>query len=303
LPTNWDQWLSTAAGPASPTEDAERDRTEARIRDAIRRAPDISDSVRVYAKGSYANNTNVRRDSDVDIAVEWTNTVYVSRIGSTLEMTAQQLGYTPAEIDITPREFRERVERAMRGAFNAGDVDTSGDKAIHVVRGPNSLDADVVPCFANNRYDGPGVAHPGHRVYSKDSGYATHVVNYPEQNKQNGNTKNAATGRRYKEIVRCLKRLEGELADEGLIPREYPGYLVECLLYNVPNEKFGHTRRYDDLDQALIWLWETLGNEEAVQNLVEVNDLIYLFRGHSDRIPSNARHFVYQACNRLHDNI
>ncbi|HEV7566376.1 MAG TPA: hypothetical protein VGO31_10490 [Microbacteriaceae bacterium] len=300
---NWEEWLRTAAGPASSTEEADRDRTEVRIRDAIARAADIPSNVRVYAKGSYANNTNVRRDSDVDIAVEWTSTFYVERTKETWDMSAQELGYTPAGFDVTPSEFRETVERAVIVAFRSDNVDVMGDKAIHVVRGENSLDADVVPCFSNQRYHGPRDFRPGHRIYGKDSGYSEWVVNYPEQSKRNGNAKNTATGRRYKEIVRCLKRLEGELADERLIRREYPGYLVECLLYNVPNNKFGHLRRFDDLDQALIWLWETLGDESQIESLLEVSELKYLFRGHPDRIPANARDLVYQAWNRLHDKI
>jgi hypothetical protein len=59
---DWESWLASASGPASPTEEEERDRTESRIRDAIRAAEDLPSSVSVYAKGSYANNTNVRRN-------------------------------------------------------------------------------------------------------------------------------------------------------------------------------------------------------------------------------------------------
>jgi hypothetical protein len=232
MPRNWDQWLQTASGPASPTEEADRDRTLERIRRAIRAAADIPASVDVYVKGSYANNTNIRRDSDVDVAVEWTDTVKIERNAGARGMTAAQLGYTPVEPRAYPQEFRERVERAVIGSFGGSAVDTSGDKAIHVVRGGDSLDADVVPCFAMDRYDSQTNIHRGHRIYSKDSGYRNYVDNFPAQSKANGIAKNNATGRRYKEIVRCLKRLEGELADERLIPREYPGYLIECLLYN-----------------------------------------------------------------------
>ena len=69
---DWEAWLATASRPASPTEEEERDRTEKRIREAIRSSGKISASVRVYAKGSYANGTNVRRNADVDIA--WNTT-------------------------------------------------------------------------------------------------------------------------------------------------------------------------------------------------------------------------------------
>src|SRR4051794_28872620 len=110
---NWDQWLQSASGPASATEEADRDRTLERIRRAIRAAADIPSSVNVYVKGSYANNTNVRRDSDVDIAVEWTDTIKVDRTAGTRNMSATQLGYTPVDATAHPREFRERVERAV----------------------------------------------------------------------------------------------------------------------------------------------------------------------------------------------
>jgi hypothetical protein len=300
---DWDAWFDAASGPASPTEEHDRERTEARIRAAIDRAPDIPSSVRVYAKGSYANNTNVRRDSDVDVAVEWTEQFKVWTWGETAGMTAEQLNYTPVAEMITPAEFRERVELAIVGAFGAITIDLSGDKAIHVIRDEGSLDADVVPCFSLRRYDRQTVFHEGHRIFRKDTHYLGYVDNFPEQHKRNGIAKNAATGRRYKEIVRCLKRLEGDLVSDGMLTREYPGYLVECLLYNVPNDRFGHLRRYDDLDQALIWLWQTLGDTPQTNELVEVSELQWLFRDRTERSAANARDVVYKAWNRLHDNL
>jgi tRNA nucleotidyltransferase (CCA-adding enzyme) len=52
-----------------------------------RSTSDLPSSVRVYAKGSYANNTNVRRDADVDIAVEWNETIKVDSWRDTAGMT------------------------------------------------------------------------------------------------------------------------------------------------------------------------------------------------------------------------
>lgn len=201
---DWEAWLAAASGPASPTEEQERDRTEKRIRDAITAATDIPSSVRVHAKGSYASNTNVRRDADVDIAVEWNETIKVMTWGDTTRMTPAQFGYTPADEPVTPAEFRHRLERAMIAAFGAGPVDTTPDKHIGVGAGASTLDADVAPCFALNRYDAPRLAHRGHRIFPKSGGF---VDNYPKQNHDNGVAKNNATGRCYKEIVRCVKRL------------------------------------------------------------------------------------------------
>jgi tRNA nucleotidyltransferase (CCA-adding enzyme) len=68
---DWESWLHMAARPASATEEAMRDRTEQRIREAIRASSELPSTVRVYVKGSYKNNTNVRQDADVDVCVEW----------------------------------------------------------------------------------------------------------------------------------------------------------------------------------------------------------------------------------------
>jgi tRNA nucleotidyltransferase (CCA-adding enzyme) len=69
--------LSGWIGPSSDTEKDKQDRTERMIREAIDSHEPFNDcSLKVFAKGSYANNTNVRTDSDVDIAVQCTDCQY-----------------------------------------------------------------------------------------------------------------------------------------------------------------------------------------------------------------------------------
>src|SRR3954465_4654842 len=89
---DWETWLRNSIGPASPTEEADRDRTEKRIRDAILADGRLAGNVRVFVKGSYANNTNVRRDSDVDVAVEWTSWSYISKVNDAVSLSWDQLG-------------------------------------------------------------------------------------------------------------------------------------------------------------------------------------------------------------------
>src|SRR6266545_5632111 len=58
-------------GPSSDTEQDKQDRTERMIRAAVQTHAHFAGCrLTVYAKGSYANSTNVRVDSDVDIAVQ-----------------------------------------------------------------------------------------------------------------------------------------------------------------------------------------------------------------------------------------
>lgn len=71
--------LAGWTGPSSPTEQDKQERTERMIREAIDEH-DGFDGYRsdfsIYTKGSYANNTNVKSDSDVDIVVECTDVCY-----------------------------------------------------------------------------------------------------------------------------------------------------------------------------------------------------------------------------------
>lgn len=293
---DWESWLATASGPASATEERDRDRTEKRIKDAIRAARDLSSSVCVYAKGSYANNTNVRGDADVDIAVEWTDTAKVKKWDAAEGLSAEELGFNPITPPVTPAEFRRRVERAVISAFGSSTVDTSLDKHIGVAASTSSLDADVVPSWKLHRYAAPCRFVVGQRLFPKSGGT---VDNYPKQNYDNGVAKNDATGKRYKEIVRCVKRLVGELHDDGVIPREYPGYLIECLVFNVPNNRFGHDLRHDDLQAAFRYLSKGLRDEDIYLGWHEPSRLKMLFRGRPDRIPRNALKVITQAGKRL----
>jgi hypothetical protein len=72
-----EQTLSGWTGPSSETEQDKQDRTERMIREAIAGHNAFSGySFSAYSKGSYANNTNVRTDSDVDVAVQCHEVAY-----------------------------------------------------------------------------------------------------------------------------------------------------------------------------------------------------------------------------------
>jgi len=76
MPTISEEQLSKWTQPAYENEDARRENTEKLIGEAIQSNSFLAGlSIDVYAKGSYKNNTNVRRDSDVDVAVEYTGII------------------------------------------------------------------------------------------------------------------------------------------------------------------------------------------------------------------------------------
>jgi hypothetical protein len=298
---DWESWFTTAAQPASATEEAKRDRTEQRVREAIDASSEIPNgSVRIYIKGSYKTGTNVRQDADVDVCVEWKKFLYVHTWGETAGMGPAELNYTPASAEdiITPFEFRARVERALIARFGAA-VDLTGDKAIDVAADANTLDADVIPAFRFQRYDSVTASFEGQRLFPKSGG---HLDNFPQQNYDNGVRKNGDTGQRYKKIVRCLKKLENELHDDRTLPREYPGYLIECLVYNVPTPSFGAPALTQDINSTLAWIWDATETQAKADEIEEVNSLLWLFKGRTDRIPANARRFAEAAWVRIHES-
>jgi hypothetical protein len=251
----------------------------------------------VFAKGSYKNNTNVRLDSDVDVAVEFQEVMYHDATNEAEGMSQADLGLTPYSGSYPPEQFKDDVERALVDRFGASAVDR-GNKAIHVREDRSSLSADVVPCFTYHRYYAIGynsipLYHQGIQIHP-DSG--ARIVNWPEQNYERGVTKNEATGRRYKRVVRILKRLENDMVDKG-INAEIPSFLMECLVYNVPNEGFGNDSYQANVRYVLAHLFNgTLEGGEAGE-WVEVNGLKWLFHPTQRWSKTQAHTFLSSAWN------
>jgi predicted nucleotidyltransferase len=297
---DWETWLRNSIGPASATEEQDRDRTETRIREAILADGRLAGNVRVFVKGSYANNTNVRRDSDVDIAVEWKSWAYISKVNEASKYEWDQLGVPlGSSSEPTPAVYRQWVQTALINAFGSSNVDTTGNKAITVAAGSTTLDADVVPCFRHKRYSRlGGTPSQGIRLYPKNGGM---VENWPEQNRANGTEKNRTTGRRYKEIVRALKRLENDMVEVGRLPSEVHGYFIECLLFNLADHLFmGSTYRTSVLD-VLAKLWNAIQDGEH-GDWVEVNGNKWLWRGGQTWTPEEAANFAHAAWNYVKGN-
>ncbi len=282
--------------PPSDTEDAKRDRTEDQIKEALRVSSTLkSIGYKVYAKGSYANRTNVRLDYDVDIAVECAEFYFHDQTGAAADVkkAAVESKFTGYSDGYTVAHFKNDVEQALVDYYGRAAV-TRGKMAMRVRGAKTTLPADVVPCFEYHRiYDldfwGNLKFYQGARIYP-DSG--THIHNWPQQQYVNGVAKNDATGRRFKRMVRALKRLENELVKAGAID-ELPSFLIECLVYNVPNDKFNHKNYVDDMRAVLATIFnETLDADQCAKWL-EVNELKWLFH--------SAQPWTFQQAHRLAD--
>jgi hypothetical protein len=277
---DWEATLQRWVRPASDTEEQKRDRAVKAVREALSSLGDVRAlPLSVYPKGSYANNTNVRADSDVDVAVEYTDIFYFDFMFGVEGMTREAAGIPPPDKPYTPEQLKSDVERALVAAFGRAAV-TRDTTALTVREQSNRLAADVVPCFSYRRYHARSataslLSEKGTKLFP-DEGQA--IINWPQQHYDNGVAKNTATGRRYKRMVRALKNLENEMCERGVI-NAAPSYFAECLVYNVPNPNFGHLTYLGDMRAVLAYIFNNTLTEDTCSEFEEVNGLKYLLRG------------------------
>lgn len=271
--------LKRYRSPSSNNEQEKQDRAERLVKTAVNawlefQSTDVK--IKYVPKGSYTNNTNVRLDSDVDIAVVRTDFHYfdASALGEADKIHPSSKTFLHEGVS-----FRNSLAASIKSDFG-DDCDITGTTAIELKENQGHVKADIVPAFEYRKYyyDALGNIsfHKGQKVFRTDG---TSVVNYPDQQLENGRTKNLLTGTRYKQLVRILKNAENELVVNGKM-KALPSYFMECLVYQVPNELFNHrtdTPLTDDLRQAVVHVW---GNTQPGGNALhwlEPNEIKPLF--------------------------
>ena len=292
---DWEASFTNWKGKASDSEEEKYKRTCRAIGDALRASDQLGEyEFDVYAKGSYPNFTNVIRDSDVDIAVELT-TFFKNRFIHAAEgLTLADVGVTPYMGDATLAGFKDDVESALVADFGAGAVDRRS-KAIRVAENTGRLPADVVPCVTERTWTSRTGYNDGVRLYN-DRNPDAHIVNYPKQHLEQGTKKNDATSRRYKRVVRILKRLENEMVDEGVID-VVPSFLIESSVWNVPNSKFDAPTWKGRVRSALAHIFNETLNDKCVtsDDWLEGNAIKFLFWGGQTWSYQDAHEFAAKA--------
>ena len=276
--------------PSSDYEKEKQDRALRMVKSAIDAWPAFADvSYRIYAKGSYANNTNVRLDSDVDIAVQNRECFYYDYNGCEKTPGEEVSRY---EGKWTPELWRAEILAALEAKF-PNEISGSGTVAITIDEHDGTRpDIDVVPSFDYVRYDSSDKArqHKGSKVFPRSG---SSIVNYPNQQLERGTAKNGRTNARYKKFVRALKSAENRLVQDGAIT-DLPSYFMECLVWNVPASVLDTGENLaDGFKAVLVWLWDALKDDNYVRtDWEEPNGLKYLFYGGAKWSPADAQSLV-----------
>ena len=194
-------------------------------------------------------------------------------------MSRETVGNLPGTMAFS--DFKSMVQKALEDYFDKTGV-TRGNKAFDVHANTYRIDADVVPTFEYRRYTGKRNADGSHHyrsgvAFDPDSG--ERIINWPEQTYNNGVERNTATGRKYKRMIRILKRLRDKMQDEDVaIAKKTPSFLIECLAWNADIDAFNKDTYTAIVRHLLANLWNRTRKDDDCSEWGEVNELKYLFR-------------------------
>lgn len=292
---NWEQVFRDWSDPYSTTETTKTERAKKMIGEAIQNNPVLSiKDISVFPQGSYRNNTNVKGDSDVDICV-CLNTLVLPDYSLVPGMNNNLAGLVNPTYNY--KNFKSDVWVALTNKFGLFGL-TRGNKAFDVHENSCRIDADVVPAIQGRLYFNETNFLEGTCVIT-DNGET--IYNWPEQNYTNGVIKNNETNYRFKRIVRAIKRLRNLLAEKGYNSANLiPSYLIECLIYVVPDDYFRGDFYKTNVEDCVKYLYKQIDIDS--EDWTEINKIKYLFRPKQKWRKEQVKEFLWVAFNYIQNN-
>ena len=293
MPKFTEETLNGWRKPPSDTEETKLANSYKLVKEAIAEDSVLSKkNIEVFAQGSYANDTNVRLNSDIDINVRLSDTVYYD---VPTGKTKEDYGYTDSAY--TFEQYKNDVYNALIRKFGAGNI-TRNDKCLTVKENYARVVTDVVPTFKFNRHEESGATSVGTKFIT-DEGYP--VVSFPLQHIANGKQKNSTTQKRFKRTTRLFRRIRYKMIDDGLVvSKNITSFLLECLVYNMPDHIFNNNNTWTEiLRNAIIYLYEKAGETNECAKWGEVSELLYLFHAARKWNRTDVNSYLVQMWNYL----
>ncbi|GAA2537204.1 nucleotidyltransferase [Winogradskya consettensis] len=181
---------------------------EETLDDALRRSPLLAARpYEIFAQGSRVNGTYLEQSSDIDLVLM-------------LKTPSDAYGWEEFRDDVLGALGETYSVRMGRRCLNVDDEDSLFGEMV-----------DILVATEHRHYPVPGVEFYEQGVFFRDV-EGRPIVNFPKQHRRNGDEKDLRTGGRFKQVVRAAKRARKLAGDPT------PSYLIECLLYNVPDQVF-----------------------------------------------------------------
>ena len=207
----------------------------------LMRSSDNSRNIKLFIQGSYANNTNVRSQSDVDIAVVQEEVFTTKYRDSSTIYPQKDADYKFSSVSLPVKSFKDEVHECLVNKFGS-DVEWK-NKSIKVNGNTYRKDADTVPCRRYRDYRLDYNKNPnnyvGGIIIIPDHGNS--IINYPEQHIENGRIKNSNTNGYYKKFVRIMKNMRYSMEDSyystyKVAASNVSSFLLESLLWNIEDQ-------------------------------------------------------------------
>lgn len=286
----WTKSLSTS-------EDGRVQNAISMVKSAIDNDKNLKDkSIEVFVQGSYANKTNVRQDSDIDINVRYTGAFYYDLPEG---KNKKDFGFgNPAKYSY--KEFKNDVENALKCKFDPKRINRR-DKCINIETNSYIVETDVVPTWCFRRYKNDSTYTLGTKFFS-DSGKG--VTNFPKQHIDNATEKNKKTSRKFKRLTRLHRKLRYKMIEDDIkVNKNITSFLLECLMWNVPNKIIIENDNWNDLlKQSIIYIDNKTKEKDSCSEWGEVSELLYLFKGNRKWTYSDVNSYMIQLWNYLEYN-
>ncbi|QTE21093.1 nucleotidyltransferase domain-containing protein [Polaribacter cellanae] len=291
-----EETLNSWRKPPSDAEETKLTNAERMVREAISEDDILSSkSTRIFGQGSYANDTNVKLNSDIDINVQYTGGFYYQLLNDTTQEDAGIGKLSSSTYSYS--EFKDDVEKAMVKKFGRNSVKRK-NKCITILANNYRVETDVVPTWELRRYDKNNTPILGARFFPDDGGV---VTNYPEQHIQNGKDKNARTQKRFKRLTRIHRKLRYKMIEDGeKINDGITSFLLECLVWNIPDYIFNNNDTWTDrLKESIRFVYLKTKEDKECKEWGEVSDLLYLFTGSRKWSREDVNRYMMQVWNYL----
>lgn len=208
---------------------------------------------KAFLQGSYRNDTNIFKESDVDVVMKL-DEIFSYDLSQLPPAQATAFTTSHPAAQYNHNHFRADVLAVLNDRF--GDHAVPGTKAVTIKPFHNRRKADVLIAIQHRKYSrftnlGNDAHVEGICFYKSDG---TKVVNYPKLHRTNLAAQNQATAQWMKHVVRIFKNARERLITEGELEAGIaPSYYLEGLLYNVPANNFGPSYA-DSVHNCLAWL-------------------------------------------------
>lgn len=244
-----------------------------------------NEEIQIFIQGSYANNTCVRGESDVDIAI-------IRRDKYEYAFGDRFVPYVAGfDKNAEAKVFKDTVERVLRAQFPY--CVHRKNKSIKVDGNTYRKQADSVPSFGMRYFNKSALGNysdyvEGITIYADDGEI---INNFPKQHIVNGKRKNVDTNHYYKKMVRIMKKIRYLMEDWGYSSASnVSSFGLESLMWNLPDDLFKRYTTYKyEFGEIVNYLYS---HKNDIDSYKEANGIKVLCSSSTEVM--NYRNFIEQ---------